>query len=118
LAPPLPTLADDLGLWVPTRAARSLHAAGLKTLADVAVRAGHRRRWWVHVPGLGATTAQQLSRLLAQQPALQLQASTLVGVRPSQAVPWERLVVPPELDGSCGAFRAPVASCTLLLALM
>ncbi len=31
----------------------------------------------------------------------------------TETSPWEHLVVPREVDGSRGAFRAPQASCTL-----
>jgi site-specific recombinase XerD len=52
----------------------------------------------------------------AVRPRLQLteRARALVVVNESEEiVPWERLAVPHEVDGSCGAFRAPRATCTL-----
>jgi site-specific recombinase XerD len=113
LPEPTPSLVDDVSLWVPARAAAALHAAGIKTLADVAARCLHRRRWWAKVPGLGAASAEQLRGVLEQQPALLQRAGELAVRRVVEAVPWERMAVPLELDGSEGVFRAPAATCTL-----
>lgn len=113
LPPPAPALIDDVCLWAPQRAATALRAAGIKTLADVAVRAAHRRRWWTQVPGLGATGASRLLAQLEKQPELLRSARDLALRQGSEVSPWERLAIPLELDGSAGAFRAPPATCTL-----
>jgi hypothetical protein len=40
-------------------------------------------------------------------------ARTLIAVAPRVVVPWERLQLPNEVDGSRGNFRAPRRACTL-----
>jgi hypothetical protein len=50
----------------------------------------------------------------AAHPQLTERARALIAVAvPEDIVPWERIVVPREIDGSMGAFRAPRATCTL-----
>lgn len=87
---------------------------GLRTLADLTVRIPRRRRWWAAIPGLGATGARQVEAFFAAHLHLTQQARALVpvGAQPD-VVPFERLYVPHEVDGSHGTFRAPVATCTL-----
>jgi site-specific recombinase XerD len=91
----------------------ALRAAGIKTMADVAVRAAHRRRWWTKVPGLGAIVAARLLAQLEQHQELLRKAGELAVRKVADVMPWERLVIPLELDGSAGVFRAPPATCTL-----
>lgn len=113
LPDPTPALVDDVALWMPKRAASALHAIGIRTLGDVATRFLHRKRWWSKIPGLGAASAARLEALLKQQPSLLKRAGELA-VRPvAETMPLEHLVVPLEIDGSAGAFRAPVHTCTL-----
>jgi site-specific recombinase XerD len=111
---PAPQIIDDISLWLSERSVRSLKAHGINTLADLTVRVPRRRRWWTAVPGLGVTGAKQIEIFFAQHPQLVARARALI-VRNAQqeVVPWEMLVVPGELDGSHGTFRAPPASCTL-----
>ena len=113
LPPPTPNLVDEVGQWMPRRAAAALCAAGIKTLGDVATQSLHRRRWWVGVPRLGATSAAQLQELLQSQPDLLEKVGELAVWKLSDAVPLERMAVPIELDGSNGTFRAPPDTCTL-----
>lgn len=111
---PVPMLSDSVDQWLPARAAVKLKAVGLLILSDLVPRMLHRRRWWTKVPGLGVTSARELEELMKSLPGLAAIASSLA-IRPSSSgiVPWERLSVPLALDGSLGAFRAPVAGCTL-----
>lgn len=114
LPAPVPLVTDDVGHWLPVRAARALQAHGIKTLADLTVRVPRRRRWWVAVPGLGATSARQIEAFFAAHPELTERARALVSVDTQHdVVPWEKLCVPQDVDGSRGTFRAPVATCTL-----
>jgi Phage integrase protein len=39
---PAPQIADDIAHWLPNRAVRTLHAAGIRTLADLTVRIPRR----------------------------------------------------------------------------
>lgn len=91
-----------------------MKAHGIKTLAKPTVRIPRRRRWWTAIPGLGATGARQVESFFAGHPHLTQQARALVPIGAQHdVVPWERLRVPDEVDGSRGAFRAPKATCTL-----
>lgn len=58
LPPPSALLAgDDVERWLPPRLAAALRSAGLRTLADLAVRMPARRRWWTGVAGVGTAGA-------------------------------------------------------------
>lgn len=107
-------MTDDVERWLPARAAGAMKAHGIKTLAELTVRIPRRRRWRTAVPGLGATGARQVEAFFAEHPQLTQQARALVPIgAQDDVVPWERLRVPHEVDGSRGAFRAPRATCTL-----
>lgn len=114
LSPPEPLIGDDIGQWFRPRAVRALHAQGIKTLAALTVRIPRRRQWWAAVPGLGAASARRIEAFFAAHPQLTERARALVVVeQPQGIVPWERIAIPLEVDGSRGTFRAPRASCTL-----
>lgn len=110
---PAPLVTDEIGRWLPARAARAITAYGIKTLADLTVRVPHRRRWWAVIPGLGARSASQIEAFFAAHPQLTEQARALVVVPRAETMPWERFVAPTEVDGSRAVFRAPQATCTL-----
>ena len=111
---PQPLIGDEVEQWLQPRSAAALRAAGIKTLADLTVRVPRRRRWWVAVPGLGATGARQIEAFFAAHPELTERARALVAVASSQDLsPWENLVVPEDVDGSRGTFRAPRSACAL-----
>ena len=111
---PTPKITDDIGMWLSERSVRALNVHGIKTLADLTVRVPRRRRWWEAVPGLGVTGAKQIEAFFAEHPQLVERARALV-VRDAQQelAPWELLVVPEDVDGSRGSFRAPPGTCTL-----
>jgi site-specific recombinase XerD len=108
-----PTLADDVARWFSARAVGALHSHGIQSLADLTVRVPRRRRWWAVIPGLGAVQAAKIESFFAQHPDLTERARALVVQEPGQARPWETLVVPTDVDGSRGTFRAPRETCTL-----
>jgi site-specific recombinase XerD len=114
LATPEPLIGDDVVQWLPLRAVRALHAQGIKTLAALTVRIPRRRRWWAGIPGLGAAGAREIEAFFAAHPQLTERARALVVVEaPEDIVPWERITVPRDVDGSQGTFRAPRATCML-----
>ena len=114
LPPPAPLVTDAVERWLPTRAARVIEAHGIKTLAELTVRIPRRRRWWTAIPGLGAAGARSVEAFFAGHPQLTQQARALVPVgAQDDVVPWEKLRVPQEVDGSRGTFRAPKATSTL-----
>ncbi|SFU20959.1 Phage integrase protein [Paraburkholderia aspalathi] len=117
---PAPRLTDDLALWLAPRAVRALHAQRIRTFAELTLRAPRRRRWWLAIPGLGATGARHVEAFFAAHPRLTARARELVdATQPVQdeqhtlVVPWEQLVLPEDLDGSRGRFRAPREACLL-----
>lgn len=113
LPPPQPFITDPVERWLPVRAANALREAGIATLADLTVRIPRRRRWWVTISGMGAEGAAQIEAFFAQHPELTERARALVVAPATDTAPWERLVVPTDVDGSQGTFRAPRATCTL-----
>jgi len=114
LPEPEPRIADDTALWLPERAVRALHAADIRTLADLTVRIPRRRQWWTAIPGLGPASAHKIEAFFARHPALTERARALIiAESPSIVMPWERLRLPHDVDGSAGAFRAPAATCIL-----
>ena len=109
-----PLIGDGVCAWLAPRAAAALQAQGINTLAALTVRIPRRRRWWAAIPGLGATGARQIEAFFAEHPQLTERARALMPVSEVQSVvPWERLIVPHEVDGSLGTFRAPRATSTL-----
>ncbi len=112
---PEPSIGDDVDRWLEPRAARVLKAYGLKTLAALTVRIPRRRRWWAAIPGLGVAGARRIEGFFAAHPALTERARALISSTdaPEGIVPWERLALPHEVDGTMGTFRAPSASCAL-----
>jgi site-specific recombinase XerD len=111
---PEPLIGDEVERWLQPRAATALRAAGIKTLADLTVRVPRRRRWWAAIPGLGVAGARTIERFFADHPDLTQRARALVAIAPPpELAPWERIVVPEDVDGSRGTFRAPRAACAL-----
>jgi site-specific recombinase XerD len=135
LPPPQPLMGDPVSQWLSPRAAQALQAQGLHTLAALTLRIPRRRQWWMAIPGLGLAGARQIEAFFAAHPQLTERARALVeqqqaqqqqqqtqnpqlalhrdGLAAAGVVPWERLRVPHEVDGSQGTFRAPAGSATL-----
>lgn len=110
----LPQVTDDIGLWIAPRAVRALRAHGIQTLADLTVRIPRRRRWWTAIPDLGQASARHIETFFRGHPQLTERARALIlATPPSSVVPWERIRLPHEVDGSRGNFRAPRRACTL-----
>lgn len=111
---PLPSITDEIEMWLPPRVVAALHAHDIRTLADLTVRIPRRRRWWSAIAGLGVAGARRIETFFAAHPTLTKRARALIAAAPSgNIVPWEQLRVPHEVDGSRGQFRAPQAACLL-----
>ena len=108
-----PAIDDLVGKWLAPRAANALSAAGIRTLAELTLAVPRRRRWWTTVPGLGSVAARQIEAFFADYPELVRKARALVTLPAAELRPWERLVVPEEVDGSKGTFRGDPAKSTL-----
>lgn len=121
---------DSVSAWFEPPLASRLEKAKLSTLADVAARInGVGARWWTVVPGVGAVKAQRIVDWLRRNqgatglpigghvavPRGQLQPAQLDKVtgRSTAVVPFEKFLIPADLDGSEGRFRAPLHQCLL-----
>lgn len=104
----LPLIGDGVERWLEPRVAAVLRKAGIKTLADLTLRVPRRRRWWVDIDGLGVGGARRIEAFFAAHPDLTDRARALVVTpAPEDVVPWERIIVPQEVDGTMGLHRAP-----------
>ena len=111
---PQPLIGDDVGRWLPPRVAAVLRKADIRTLAELTLRVPRRRRWWSGIVGLGPAMARKIEGFFAARPELTERARALVAVPPQGDVrSWEHIVMPADVDGTQGAFRAPRASCSL-----
>ena len=125
-----PGSGDGVAAWFAPSIAARLEIAGLCTLADLAVRInGVGARWWTSVPGVGERKAKRIVdwlRLYESSTQLRIGAHVALSrtvLQPAQLgrvvvpataiVPFEKFVLPAELDGSDGRFRAPLHQCLL-----
>jgi hypothetical protein len=111
---PVSLIGDGVDHWLEPRIVAVLRKVGIKTLADLTLRVPRRRRWRVDIDGLGVAGARRIEAFFAAHEDLTDRArALLVASAPSDVVPWERLVVPHEVDGTMGLHRGPRASCVL-----
>ena len=128
-----PRPGDSVAAWLAPSLAARLERAGLPTLFALVERInGIGARWWVRVPGVGKAKASRILEWLhaneevlglrvgvhVAKPRTQLSPVTLAAVVPAATalVPYEKFVVPTELDGSAGRYRAPPQQCLLMAA--
>ena len=125
-----PGAGDGVAAWFAPSIAVRLEQAGLATLADLVARVnGVGARWWTSVPGVGELKAARIvewlrlhepstglaigSHALVRRTALQPAELDRVVARATAVVPFEKFLLPVELDGSQGRFRAPLHQCLL-----
>ncbi|MGQ3179799.1 MAG: phage integrase family protein, partial [Blastomonas fulva] len=113
---------DPVSAWLNPLLAGRLERSGLRTLRELVEHVNQSgARWWVRVPGIGAHKAARVAEWLqANEQALGLRVgrhalrkrSQLAfdelhaAVQPAMELrPLEKLMLPPSLDGSRGAFR-------------
>lgn len=125
-----PVSGDPIASWLHPDLARHLQAAGLFTLRALVDRInGIGRRWWASVPAIGVVKAGRIIEWLTVHEGslgmvvgahvrierLKLYAHELEKVVPkaTAVVPLVKFIVPHELDGSAGRFRAPREHCML-----
>lgn len=126
-----PRPGDRVGAWLNPLVAVRLERAGLSTLFDLVERInGTGARWWVQVSGVGELKAARVVEWLhaheavlglrvdahAAQRRSALTLDSLTQVMPAATAlrPFEKFLVPAELDGSAGQFRAPAEKCLLV----
>ncbi|WP_286882319.1 phage integrase family protein [Cupriavidus sp. UBA2526] len=124
-------LQDGVEAWFTDAIAQRLQAAGLPTLYALRARMASRQRWWGAIPGIGPIKAGALAQFMAahfeaaqfadapawpvtarQAPSDTLDGSLSAG-GVSALMPMERLIVPDDLTGRQGRFRAPPGQCLL-----
>lgn len=113
--PMKPQITDDVGQWFSARITKVLREFDVKTLADLTVRIPRRKMWWVKIDGLGKVLAKQIEQFFSDHPELTSQARAIVlrhQVEPAMT-PWESFVVPFELSGTHGTYRAPLKICSM-----
>ena len=121
---------DGVAAWFQPSIATRLEKARLHTLADLVARInGVGARWWTSVSGVGELKAARILEWLrlyepsiglcigshVAVPRMQLQAAQLEQVvsQATAVVPFEKFLLPIELDGNDGRFRAPLHQCLL-----
>jgi len=121
---------DGVGAWFAPTIATRLESAGLRTLAELVTRVnGVGSRWWTAVPGVAEVNSTRIVEWLRlHEPSIGLRIGGHVAVRrtellPGQldrvtakatdVVPFEKFLLPVDLDGSDGRFRAPLHQCLL-----
>ena len=125
-----PGAGDGVAAWFAPSITVRLEQAGLATLADLVARInGVGARWWTSVAGVGELKAARIvewlrlhelstrlaigSHVLVRRTALQPAELDRVVARATAVVPFEKFLLPVELDGSQGRFRAPLHQCLL-----
>ena len=128
-----PRPGDSVAAWLNPSLAARLERADVPTLQSLVERInGIGARWWVRVPGVGQRKAHRILEWLhaheevlglhvgvhVAQPRAQLTWMTLNTVVPAATAlrPYEKFVLPEELDGRVGWHRAPPERCVLLAA--
>jgi integrase len=128
-----PRAGDSVSAWLNPAVATRLERCGLPSLAVLVAHINQSgARWWVRVPGVGERKAARiLDWLRANEEPLGLRVGTHAAHRRRQVsaldlaavvpagtalVPYEKFVVPAELDGSAGRHRAPRDTCLLTAA--
>lgn len=128
-----PRPGDSVATWLHPALAARLERAGVPTLVALIERInGIGARWWVQVPGVGERKAARILDWLranlevlgmrvgahVYQPHTQVAPTILAAVvsGATAIVPYEKFVLPADLDGSAGRYRAPREKCLLIAA--
>lgn len=125
-----PQSDDAVASWLHPDLATRLETAGVFTVRQLVERInGLGMRWWSGIRAIGRTKAERiLDWLRAHEASIGLTIGTHVQVQRSKLypdalarvvprataiVPLEKLIVPAELDGSNGLYRAPQKLCLM-----
>lgn len=128
-----PRPGDSVATWLHPALAARLEQAGVPTLHALVERInGIGARWWASVRAIGELKAARILDWLhaneevlgthvgahVRRPRAQLTPSILAAVVPAATaiVPYEKLVLPADLDGRAGRYRAPHEKCLLVAA--
>lgn len=125
-----PRSGDAIASWLHPDLVARLEAAGIFTVRQLIDRInGLGMRWWTGIRAIGAAKAERITEWLRTHEAsiglaigshVNVKRSALDGrtlhrlvPRTTAIVPIEKLVVPQDLDGSAGLYRAPQQLCLL-----
>jgi site-specific recombinase XerD len=125
-----PQLGDAAAAWLHPDLATRLEHAGIFTIRQLIDRInGLGMRWWGGIRAIGAAKAERIEEWLTAHEAtigvgigahVRVKRSSLhshqlerVVPRATAIVPIEKFIVPPELNGSDGLYRAPQRLCML-----
>lgn len=112
-----PKLEDPLSVWFKPRVVKVFKFVGLATVGDLKKFIELRDEvWWKSVPRIGAGKAatlvkwfsfneESLGQLKLKPPALRVDGKVQLMPGVFQAIPLERMVLPPSLNGSNGKNR-------------
>ena len=130
LAAQPPGAGDAIASWLNPDLAKHLQAAGLFMLRGLVTHInGIGKRWYAAVPAIGTGKARRIEDWLREHEATigmalgshvsvarsKVPSHQLARVVPRQTaiVPIDKLIVPSELDGTQGRFRAPREHCMM-----
>ena len=130
LAAQPPGAGDPIASWISPDLSSHLQAAGLFTLRGLVTHInGIGKRWYCSIPAVGSLKAKRIEDWLrTHEPSIGLALGAHVSVarsklhsyqlahvvpRQTAIVPIDKLIVPGELDGSQGWFRAPREQCMM-----
>lgn len=125
-----PQSGDPVASWLPPDLVTHLAAAGIVTVSQLVDRInGLGLRWWSGIRAIGAVKAERIMDWLRAHEATtglaigahvnvkrsHLHPHALASIVPNGTaiVPLEKFIVPAELDGSQGAYRAPRQLCRI-----
>lgn len=130
IASQAPAAGDPLASWLNPDLTNRLEAASIFTIrALINTINGKGKNWWRSIQAIGAGKAQRLEEWLGLHeqsigltigahvavPRSKLAVGALSAIVPrsTSIVPIDKFIVPHELDGSEGQYRAPVGHCML-----
>lgn len=130
LAAEVPRAGDRIDYWLNADLAERLQAAGMTTLRDLVARInGLGSSWYAGVRAIGAGKASRIVAWLrvyegdtglaigehAEQALARMSLPARAALVPAatDVVPLEKFIVPGELDGTRGRYRAPIWECQL-----
>lgn len=125
-----PKAEDPVNGWLSPELAERLEAASIFSLRQLIERInGIGFRWWADIEAIGIGKAVRIvTWLRSHEPTIGLAIGKHVDIKRSQIgrdqlrkvvahataiVPFDKLVVPPELDGTQGAYRLPQHLCLI-----
>jgi site-specific recombinase XerD len=126
----VPQSQDAVRMWLNPDLARHLERAGIFTLSELAQRInGIGRRWCAGIKGIGLKKGERIvewmrvhesgiglvlgAHIVNKRSVLTRTELDAVVPKATSVVPLEKLLIPPELNGRDGTYRAPLPLCKI-----